>query len=363
MSKNNDKGAADKGTNTKAAAPKLRTGYEWPEKLLIVELDNLKDDPRFASEEGQRLCAELADPERAEPPTKDAVNNLINHGYDKPIAIVEYSVPGTKEKLKIVGDGRQRIMSGRLANAELPPENRMQAPYYVAEKGMTALDVARANEWARKDSPLAKARRAARLMAPPLNYSSADVIKQFSTDGVKAISKMTLTNWKRLLNCIPEIQAKIESGDCPVAIGYEIGKLPPEKQADALAKIEADGGTLKGTRGRQNARDAGEDAEDGDESGDESSDVGESSGGGGGTRTRSTKMTAAQIKKAAEIFTETPEEPFEDDAQALTGALLACVIGDDPTGKGLRRWPSVHKHMRKVLRSEKRTEENKDGAK
>lgn len=375
MSTNNSKGAAADKAETKGAVKKIKTGTADPAALLIIGLDVKADDPRFASEDGQKVYAELEDPDRIKvPPSKGFVKSLLEKGYDDLVAVVEYKPAGSKETLLLVGDGRQRVMGGRIANTELAAEHRLMVPYFVRTAGMTALDVTRANEWSKKDSPLIKARRAARLAS--LGYSTEEIIGAFSDDGARAISKMTLSNWRSLLKCSPKIQDLIEAGECPVAVGYELGKIKGEggtdaekdadrhsKQEAALEKIKAEGGTLKGVAGRANAA-AEADADDEDGDGEGNGEGGSNGSGGGKKRAKSSKMSAGQIRKAAEIFSADDEEPYEQEPikpedtghsyQELVGALFSVIIGDDPTGKGLKKFgDSVYKPFSKILRSEK----------
>lgn len=356
--------AAAKAPPAKAKGPKLETGYEVPTKLYIVGLD----DGFREGEPG--WDPELQDPDRLSAPDQGYVDNMIEHGHDKPVGVV-YKDHSAFGKVRVVFDGRQHVMGARIANDRIGQSavDPILVAYYVKTAGATALDVARANEWARKDSPLVKAKRAIRLAG--LGYKEAEIIKCFSDDGARPITKMTLINWKRAANCCAVIQDGFSAGEYPITILYEIGKIKGEgpdaeskeidkatKQIAALEAIKADNGTLKGKAGRENASTAAE--ESGEEGGEDS----------GGSRAKSAKMSAEGIKDLAKIFEADEEEPFTDmirgadgktlvasrtyqdgDFQGLASALLAAIVGDDPGGEALQAFPSVFRHVKKYLRT------------
>ncbi len=337
-----------KGKKAKPA-PKLDSGNALPETLYIVGLDD-------GFKEGEPgWDPELADPDRLNTPSDDYVTSLIEKGNDAPVAIVYKTLPNLG-KVKVIADGRQRTMGTRAANLRIGDKAEpLTVPWYAKDTA-NALDVTRANEFRLIDSPLTKAKRAVRLEA--LGYKQAQIIGSFSDDGARTITRMTLINWKRAANCCLEIQNGFESGDYPITILYEIGKIKDEdpevkaqKQLAALAKIQEEGGTLKGKAGRANASDATEEG-DGDSSSDENSTP----------KTRSAKLSAEAIRELAVIFSSDEEEDGADDRddyQQLVGALLAVIVGDDPTAKGLKTWPSVQKHVKKVCRSIKAKQQAK----
>lgn len=340
-------------TADKEKAPsKLKTGWARPEELIIIGLDIKPGEPGYN--------VELEDPDRIKDPPSDVfVTSLIEHGFDGPVRVEEVKIEG-KTRFVVV-NGRQNTMGGREANKRLDDAHKMLIPWYIKPGGpATALDVTRANEYAKKDSSIQKARRAARLAS--LGYDDKKILAAFSDDGARAISKMTLHNWRTLLKCDPSIQEMIESGELPVSIGYELGKLPLADQSAALERIRAEGGKVTGVDGRMNARalaQGGLSSELGD---DEGSDP--DGGNGGKTRTRGNKLSAEAIKRLAEVFDEDEEAPYDDtdkkgkpcrpykngDFQALTGALLALITGDDPKGTRLKAFPSVFHHAKSVIR-------------
>lgn len=347
----------------------LDTGYALPADLVIMG----RTPGYLDGEPGWDV--ELWDADRIRnPPSDDYVTSLIEHGHSDPVACVKRDLlpgvtytPTTKTRgyALIVWNGRQRTMGTEVANdriigadAKAPP---MLVPYFVTETA-NALDVTRANEFRLIDSPMVKARRAMHLKS--LGYKEPDIIKSFSTDGAAPISKMTLINWKRAANCCRPIQEGFERGDYPITVCYEIGKIDHDDenekerlQTEALVKILEEGGTLKGKAGRKNASDAAGEGE-GEEEGE---------GNGGGNRAKGAGMSKPMIRELATRFEADDDSPFTDlnkegkptkeyedgDFQLLASALLAAIVGDDPTGETLKRFPSVFHHTKKYLRSPK----------
>jgi ParB family chromosome partitioning protein len=292
-----------------------------PDNVEIVGVDVPED-----------VCPQLADPDRIkDAPSPTLVESVYRHGVKTAITIRKN---GTHV---LAVDGRQRILAARLANDRLRSEGadesaliRIPALPDRSEglKGAAATLVI-ANEHRKEDGPVAKARKAQRLRE--MGHAEEEIQAMFG------VSKMTLSNWRNLLQVDPKLLAKVEKGTIPVAVGYQLGKLPEEEQADALAKLlEESGGdasALKGEKGRKAAAKAAK----------------------GESATVSAKLPAKGVKDLYARLEPTEEEPAEDDHQVLAHALLAVLLGDDPTGKGLRDFPSVHKVVRRVIRDTRAT--------
>ncbi len=150
------------------------------------------------------------------------------------------------------------------------------------------------------------------------------------------VTRMTLGNWKALLNLDPKLLNKVDSGKVPVVVGYQLGKLKPEDQAGALDKLleeagegeETSGKALKGQRGRKAAAKAAK----------------------GDAQAVSAKLPVSALKDLFARLEGSVEEPFEDSYQELAYGLLAVILGDDPTGKTLAGFPSVHKVVKRVIK-------------
>lgn len=363
-------GAAEKATEkapktSKGGTKVQRWGEADPRRLYIVGLDDgfREGEPGFN--------AELFEPDRiGKAPEKDFVDNLRENGID-PVNVVLFDHPdlGT---VPVICKGRQRTMAARMIQAA----GESVSVFYFIQKASDALDVTRENEFRKRRTPLEKANHAARLAK--LAYKEAEILSSFSDDGAKSITKMTLINWKRAANCCAAIQARCEGGDFPITVCYEIGKIgyndkdmtveqKTEAQLAALTKIEAEGGTLKGTKGRANASAAatGDNQEDDDDSDDD-----DEPSSGNQPRGKSTRLSVEALGELLSRFEPDEDEGYSDllkkdgkefnphayidgDFQRLTYALLAVVIGDDPTGEHLAEFPSVHRWVKRYLRSPK----------
>lgn len=135
-------------------------------------------------------------------------------------------------------DGRRRTVSAR----QVPD---IKIPVFIVESA-TDLDVAAANAYVAVEPPLVKARRSERLKR---TGHKAEEIAQ-----AMGVSRMQLTHYKHLLQCVQEILNRVDDGTLTPTIAYEIGKLPPGEQVAALAAIEGQGGTLKGKAGIDNVK-------------------------------------------------------------------------------------------------------------
>jgi hypothetical protein len=353
---------SDKPANSAAAPTSSKKtpkefGYELPERLFIVGKDTgfMEGEPGYDPQ--------LLDPDRLEDPDDAYVKNILEHGHFKPVIVVTRML-GSLGKCKIVVDGRQHVMGARLANDQIGEKaDPIQVPWF--DKGeANALDVTRANEWARVDSPLQKARRAVRLLA--LEYTEKQVIAAFSNNGREPITKMTLINWKRAANCCMSLQSMFENGDIPITTLYELGKIgygkskmdpieKAQKQLEAFETMQAAGSTDGA------AETDGDESEEGGGDGDGSGSS-ESTGGRVG-KVRSLRLSHTSVRELNAAFAPDEETVYTDrtkdgakeyqdgDFQKLTAALLGIHAGTDPEGKALREFPSVHRHFKKYLRS------------
>lgn len=268
-------------------------------------------------------CPDLHDPaSNLEEVPEAAVISYVVHGVKTPVTYRMVKWEG--QDYHVAEDGRRRIRGARRGNLDLVKHGnefkiRIKA---VAGNGDKLSGMIVANEHRREVSPLAKAQLAERLRTR--NTPEAEIAEHFG-----GVSLITLANWSALLECVPEIQAKIQAGEISVSIGYELGKLAPAEQVPALAKILAEGGSLRGAKGRENVRAQRE--------------------GGGGTK--APKVNAAQCRELFAILEPTETEPHDCEAQAVAYAVLAVVTGEDPHGEKLRAFPEVYKHVKRVLPS------------
>ncbi len=351
-----------KETYGAAALAKLSALWLDPDHVTLVGITATNPayrkgvDILVTDAKGMAEYAHLADPDRlASPPSDEFVASIIRHQVKSAVTIVK--VGGRT----CVDEGRQRIMGARLANAQLRAKGD-DAPIRVpalTDKGDDPIaTMVIGNEGKREDSIPAKARKAQRLAAR--GYTPAETAVMFGhKDG------QTLKNWDRLLKCTPEILADIEAGKYPVSIGYELGKLERGKQAPALATILSEGGTMKGAQGRENVKAAAELVN-------APAPPAPTGNGLEGTtvnpngapvpaparaptiRATTRPLSKTALRELANILepAEGKDGPEYPDGNAEFAHLFLCVIlGDDATGEGIEGYPSVHKFVKKYLRS------------
>jgi ParB family chromosome partitioning protein len=279
-----------------------------PEALTIVGEDVPED-----------MCPELADPDRLKsPPLKSLVQSVLEHGIRLPITLRRV------QDLLVVVDGRQRVRAARLANRTLRGQDAKirvpavmdRSPDLPGAAGMLVL----ANEHRFEDHPLTRARKAQRLR--DLGHGEPEIRAYFG------VTSQTLGHWRSLLSLTPAIQAQVAQGSVPVSVGYELGKLTPDDQGPALEALQAQG-PLTGQEGRERAKRHREPAE---------------------TR-RGVALSRKALRALEEQLAPTEEYPYENDGVELAHRLILVILGEDPTGKGLREYPEVHASVRKILRS------------
>ncbi len=284
-----------------------------PDKIIIVGHDTDEVD--------HPLC----DPERLNtPPDEGLIQSIMTHGVKVPVLI-------RKDGDRVLAvDGRQRIRCAREANKRL---RKAGADYLVKlkavpeDKSNAAPELTKilANEFRREDSAMTKARNAAKLAG--YGHTKEAIC------GCFGISPQTLGNWSRLLACTPEIQTKIEQGEIKPSLGYEIGKLPAKDQNAALASATEADPSVRGAGAVERIKAAG------------------------AGRAPSSVPKVWKASKIRDLMMRLgPSEgevvEFADDNEEIAHALLKVLLGDDPTGKGLKEFPSVHKAVKKTASSE-----------
>jgi ParB-like chromosome segregation protein Spo0J len=297
---------AKKTDGSAASVASFKGLFLDPNDIMIIGVD-LPDD----------ACPELADPDRVDLPVNEGLGeSIILHGIKQAILVRTIEYEGTK--YTVAEDGRQRIKAARECNTALRDQGSdalIKVPC-IQGKGDMLSGMIVANEYRTDDSNLAKARKAERLRV--YGHSEQDILTHFG-----GISLLTLKNWQALLNCTPEIQAKINTGEITASAGYELGRLPKAKQAAAITE------GAKPDEIRQRARQE---------------------------RTGTPAQTGPKpnLRAIGELYALLePSEADEDldEHQSLAFAVLGIVLGQDPSGEGLEDWPSVHKLAKKVLKS------------
>jgi ParB family chromosome partitioning protein len=185
-----------------------------PENLTIVGLDC-----------DVSVCPELADPDR------------INLGTNFEELVLSIAAVGIRQAISIkkIGEyvcvvaGRRRVRAAREANKRLRKagdENAILVPCVPEEKGkdlLTTLIVENVNRV--EDSPIAKARKAQRLVERGITASKIGVIF--------GVSAQTVNGWLEMLGAPPETLAALERGETTATTAKAIAKLPAAKRAEA----------------------------------------------------------------------------------------------------------------------------------
>jgi len=204
----------------------------------------------YAAPETLVIISDTADPlydPRAELPIRDSdVRNVARHGVIEPIV-------GRRRGDKVVVlDGRQRVRWAREVNRELRARGseliKVPVVIRVTEDDGEFLELATsANEVRIDDSPLARARKAHRLAK--LGRPLGAIALAFG------VSKAAVQSWWRLLELAPEVQRAVAEERIRATDAVQtVGKLPIEKQAEAVRELEQARPTSKARGGARRGR-------------------------------------------------------------------------------------------------------------
>lgn len=216
-----------------------RLGGNWadPHDLLIVGLDDLPEGLN------PKAVDDLSDPERLTPPLEGLIESIMTKGVAETVTVREHKLSGSHggKRLRVVVNGRQRVMAARIANkrlAKVKDGHPVRVPYVLRTyEGDAAYVVRLGNEFRKTDGPLAKARNAAALLAR--GYSEEECRKCFEVDGA-AMSRGTLRNLLSLLKLPPDTQAALAAGQIGLTTGYELAKAD-DATVEAVTKAATNG--------------------------------------------------------------------------------------------------------------------------
>jgi ParB-like chromosome segregation protein Spo0J len=218
---------------------KLGGGHCDPHDLIIVGLDDL---PAGLN---PNAVEDLADPERTkEAPNEGLITSIMAHGVVTPVVVREHKLSGTYggKRVRVVVNGRQRVMATRLANKRLADkrdDNAIRVPYVLRDYGGADASgiVILANEHEKRNGPIARARDAQRLIAR--GKTREEVQSYFASRDGRPFSRGTLDNMLKLVSLPAATQAAIESGAMPLTVGYELATAPPAVVESATAAAVA----------------------------------------------------------------------------------------------------------------------------
>lgn len=199
--------------------------------------------------EGQRINGFLVEPENLKivtepshflydervklPLDENLVLNIMAHG-------VKQAVLAKKDGDSVlVVDGRQRVRAAIEANKRLKKEGKEPVRVKVLmEKGDEADlfgTLILANELRHDDTPMIKAKKAARLISMGRSEEEAAI-----TYGV---STATIKNWLKLLDASAKVRKAVDDGKITATAAVKLSALSAEEQDEALDEIVSGGGT------------------------------------------------------------------------------------------------------------------------
>lgn len=275
---------------------------------------------------------DLADPDRIILPLdEDLITSIDEHGIKEDVKIRMFK--NDPHKRKVVITGRQRVRNGREAQKRRKERGEeiweITAPCKIESTGDPLAMLVIENEYRHFDSPLAKARKAARYKAA--GHSDADTARLFG------VSVPCVKAWWDMLASGSETLGALAAGTITAKAATAIGGLAPKDQAAALATAKSTKGQAQAEQVRKLKKEQKAKHKAGDN---KPADA----------RETSAKMTAAQVKQFVFLTTATEEEPYKkgDENIELTNAVLRAMLGEGPAA--LKGYDDVQKIFRKALK-------------
>ena len=350
------KGSGSSFKDSYSATATFTGGFCDPSDVTIVGLDCPVEDWNEDLADDLRLAAA--------PPTQALVDSILAVGVRDEVKVTK------RRGIVLVVDGRRRVQAARAANAILKkkkadPSEFVQIPIVPDKSDDQEITVRIGNEHRADDPPWIKARNAARLR--DRGRDDATIRAVFGVEPV------TLKNWASYMDLDPAIQAQVESGAIPFAVGFEIGKLGRgEKNAQTLAldTLRNMGAQLSGEQGRANVKAVAEQVRSGalktpppppkkaatapaTSTGPVAPAAPEKAPAGPRNRppavVTDARLKPGAIQQAVAILEPTPDEPHDSPDLALAWKLARIYAGQDTTADGLADWPEVQKVFRVVL--------------
>jgi len=181
------------------------------------------DDLVLVEEEGRALY----DPRVKMPLDEALVLSIMSDGVIEPIVVAKL------DEQPIVIDGRQRVRAAREANSRLKAARKepVFVPAHVRDGSPAELFgvTVAANEIRQDDSPVAKARKLARLLQ--IGYSEEMAANKFG------VTLQTIKQWEKLNECAASVLRAVDQGKLSSHAASQLAGLPNEEQAEKLAKL------------------------------------------------------------------------------------------------------------------------------
>lgn len=213
-------------------APRKQLFMFKPEELVIVGLDEPFED---APEDH-----ELYDKRKDMKLDPSFVEDIILNGVMQSVDVTKVG------NVALVVDGRQRVKGGRKAKEVLLKRGmsqedvddmiRVPCRFVQMEDPATMLGrLISANSHRHDDGVIEKAEKAARLIN--LGKTQKEVALR------NGVSKTTISNWMKVLQCIPAVKRAVDQGKISATAAAELANLSPEDQKKALDEMLESGET------------------------------------------------------------------------------------------------------------------------
>ena len=173
----------------------------------------------------------LFDRRATEEPDESLVKNIMYQGIISPISVIK-----SEDGRPLVVAGRRRVIAAREANRRLEKQGKpaiITVPC-VKSNGKSDVDLfgvyVSENSLRRDDTPLSKARNAAKLMM------LSDSIER--TAIIMGVTTQTITNWMRLLELSETVQKAVDNSEISASAALELHGMSFKDQDETIEKVK-----------------------------------------------------------------------------------------------------------------------------
>jgi ParB family chromosome partitioning protein len=204
-----------------------------PEELVII------DDPKDPLYDA-----------RAKLTANDAlVRNISHFGVLEPVMVTRRGSSG------VVVDGRQRVRAAREANKRLKEAGLelVKVPCILKAGDDAHLFgiLCTANEHRLGDTPLEKAKKAARLR--DMGRSEEEIAVTFGVSKSAVVNWLTVVNWLKMLDLPAAVRKEVEAGHISAAAALKLRDEEPEKAVAAVKAAVAKSEKVGGKKSKKRA--------------------------------------------------------------------------------------------------------------
>ena len=161
-------------------------------------------------------------------PTEQFIKNIMHHGV-----LVPVSVRRNGDKFEVI-DGRTRVIAARVASERLqeqglPPLMLLASLAKPPSDGALVTAVVASNEHRHEDTPMNRARKAARMQA--YGQDIEQIAEAFN------VGQQTINNWLNLLDLSPKVQKAIDAGQLSASAAAPLAELERKEQNEKLVEL------------------------------------------------------------------------------------------------------------------------------